>query len=117
MNGKSLDFIGGRYGGDMTMYFDFFKKYIYKKKKFEKTNIYFHNFRSTKFPENFDMISLALSGTAVKDVFKIIRETLKIHPSSPMQAYAVKNINNMHYSWLYDMDRNGYGPKSNFKSL
>ena len=90
---------------------------FFHKNKTGKTNVYFYNFHNQKFIKDFDKISLVAGSEIVKDVFSRIKQILKINQNTPMQAYAVKDINKLNYTWLYDIKRNGYGPRSNFKAL
>lgn len=83
----------------------------------EKTNVYFHNFHNQKIPDCFDASTFKNTNQTAEDICSKIKEILNINRNTPMQAYAIKNIKKLKYSWLYDINRNGYGPKRNFKLL
>lgn len=99
----------------MNMFFNFFNKK--KTNKTNKTNIYFYNFRNQKFIKCLDKLTFDGDNATIEDIFCRVRQILKINKNTPMQAYAIKNINKLNYTWLYDIARNGYGPKRNFKII
>ena len=95
--------------------FNFLKKFNAPKRNFKKTNIYFHNFRNKISPESFGTVSLYGKNKTIGGALSKVREVLKINDTVPLEAYDILNINKLEYSWLYDVQRNGYGPKRNFK--
>jgi hypothetical protein len=82
-----------------------------------ETCVYFHDFRSQEHPKEFGVMSFAGGNFSVSDVFSKIKKALNISANTPMQAYAVKDAAKLRYSWLYDLERDGYGPKRNFTPL
>lgn len=83
----------------------------------KKTDIYFHNFRSRKRPNSFDILSLRSSTATLEDVFNQIKAVLKINKNVLMTGYAIRDIRKLTYSWDYNLNPNGYGPRNNFKPL
>lgn len=90
---------------------------FFNRNETDKTNAYFYNFRNQQSIKGFDILYFTAKDRTLEDVFSRVRGVLKINENTPMQAYAIKDINKLNYTWLYDIKRNGYGPKRNFKII
>lgn len=99
------------------MFKNFLRKYSRQDFRVGKTNVYFHNFCNQRTPDCFDVLTLKDPSQTVENVCNKVKGILEINKNTPMEAYVIRDINKLHYSWNYRIHRNGYGPKRNFKRL